>query len=426
MLFIASALITAAIQGPYAVGHETVTWTDLARGNRSITTEIWYPATVDGESTPVASAPAAGFPVISFGHGFLMSADRYEFLWEGLVPEGYIVLLPRTEGSFLPNHGEFGRDLAFLVGRMELEGMTTGSPFIGAVGDRSAVGGHSMGGGASVLAASYDLGIDAVFNFAAAETNPSAAAAAATVLQPSLMLAGTDDCVTPLAQHQGLIHDALASSCRTLVELDGASHCQFAASDFFCNTGEFCSASISRTAQHDQTLGLLIPWLGAQLRGDGADWIDFGQALEGAGIASVSGSCNPGTLRICEAQANSTGQPATLTSTGSSSLSANDLQLVASDLPSSTVGLFFYGSGTTSLPVGNGTLCIGGTIRRLPVEFATPTGTMTHALDTSAAGSPSGPITAGTTWGFQAWFRDNTAGGALFNLTEAVAIAFEP
>ncbi len=421
-----SALLTAALQAPFAIGHETVTFTDSSRNNRTISTEIWYPATVNGDSAPVASAPSAGFPVVSFGHGFLMVADRYEFLWEALVPEGYIVVLPRTEGNVLPNHGALGLDLAFLIGRMQLEGSTPGSPYFGAVGARSAVGGHSMGGGASVLAASYDLSIDAVFNLAAAETNPSAEAAAALVLQPSLMIAGTNDCVTPLAEHQGLIHAALASSCSTLVEIDGASHCQFAASDFFCNTGEFCSASISRTEQHERTLALLVPWLGAQLRDDGADWIEFGQALRSPNNASVTGSCNPGPLRICEAQANSSGAAGTLGTAGSSSLAANSLQLVASDLPASTVGLFFFADGTTNLPVGNGTLCLGGTVQRLPVEFATPAGVMTHDLDTTAVAAPSGPITAGTTWGFQAWFRDNAAGGSLFNLTEATAVSFVP
>ena len=50
---------------------------------------------------------------------------------------------------------------------------------------------------------------------------------------------------------------------------------------------------------------------------------------------------------------------------------------------------------------------------------------MTHAVDSATVSAPAGPIVEGTTWGFQAWFRDTAAGGAQFNLSEALAISFE-
>ena len=90
----------------YQIGHTTITFNDPNRtggfgsgsgSGRQIQTEIYYPADVAG--TDVASS-SGSFPVIVFGHGFVMSWDSYDNIWTELVPLGYIVAFPRTEGSF--------------------------------------------------------------------------------------------------------------------------------------------------------------------------------------------------------------------------------------------------------------------------------------------------------------------------------------
>jgi len=90
---------------------------------------------------------------------------------------------------------------------------------------------------------------------------------------PALLITGSDDCVTPTAQHGGPIHAALGSGCRDLVELEGASHCQFAASDFYCNLGEaICPPPALTRAQQQSAAGsLMAPWLDAQT-GAAAAW----------------------------------------------------------------------------------------------------------------------------------------------------------
>jgi hypothetical protein len=40
--------------------------------------------------------------------------------------------------------------------------------------------------------------------------------------------------------------------------------------------------------------------------------------------------------------------------------------------------------------------------------------------------SPASVITPGSTWNFQAWFRDTAAGGSAFDLSDAVAVSFRP
>lgn len=270
----------------YAIGHTSATYTDPARSNRSIPSEIYYPADIAGENVPVALPPEGGFPVVAFGHGFFMGWDSYAYIWQALAPAGYVVVLPRTEGSLFPSHEAFGLDLAFLIRRMRIEGATPGSRFYGAISERAAVAGHSMGGGASMLAAAAEPSADAVFNLAAAETNPSAIAAAGSILAPALLFSGSHDCVTPPAQHQQPMYAALACDCKTWVTITGASHCQFAESNFYCNLGEGgCQdPSLSRAEQHAFVTQLVLPWLDGILKFDPQGWTTFQDLL-----ASMSG-----------------------------------------------------------------------------------------------------------------------------------------
>lgn len=270
---------------PFPVGHRLVTYTDAARGNRSVQTDVYYPADTAGENT---TAALGSFPVVVFGHGFLMPTSAYTFLWNGIVPAGYVLCLPRTESSISPSHDAFGRDLAFLVGQLRSEGATSASPFFGRIAATAAVMGHSMGGGASFLAAAEGTNITALANLAAAETNPSAVQAAAGLSIPALVFAGSSDCVTPPAQHQIPMYEALGSGCKTLITVTGASHCQFAESNFTCSLGEAgCAAGISRTQQHDTVLQLLAPWLASFLKSDAPAFAVFQQRIhDGAGISS--------------------------------------------------------------------------------------------------------------------------------------------
>jgi len=277
LVLLTGAILVPGAADAYELGHRTVTFYDPERSNREISTEIYYPADVAGDDVPLAEPPAGGFPVVTFGHGFVMSIDDYDFLWEGLAPAGYIVALPRTETGFSPDHLDLGLDLAFLCRALRDEGEDPASPFFGKVAATCALSGHSMGGGASFLGAASDPSVTALFNFAAAETNPSAIGAAAQITAPALLFAGSLDCVTPPPNHQQPMYDALASDCRTYVELLGASHCQFAEYNYLCSLGELgCQdPEISRQEQHALTLLFLIPWLDAFLYEDAPAWETF-------------------------------------------------------------------------------------------------------------------------------------------------------
>ena len=259
-----------------SIGHTTLTFNDPTRSGgvgsgggpgRQIQTEIYYPATSAGTSTPVASGT---YPVIVFGHGFAMTWDAYSNIWEHYVPRGYIMAFVRTESSLFPSpsHGDFGLDLKLVAQKM-LDLQTTNALFQNHIYPKVGIMGHSMGGGASFLAADNNTSIHALIGLAPAETNPSAIAVAPNVPVPSIVFSGSSDGVTPPSQHHIPMYDGVTSTCKSFVSIIGGAHCYFANTNFNCDFGESTSStgiSISRAEQQNATYSILDPWLDYNLK----------------------------------------------------------------------------------------------------------------------------------------------------------------
>ena len=276
--FILSSLILCSSLSAQQIGHTTVTFIDSLRNNRQIATEIYYPATSAGNNTPIA---AGVFPLITFGHGFVMVWSAYQNFWDFLVPEGYILAFPTTEGSFSPSHADFGKDLKFLIAKIQSSGVGAVIPSA-SVGTTSAIMGHSMGGGCSFLAAENNLMITTMVSFASANTNPSSITASQQVFVPTLLFSGTNDCVTPPSQHQNIMYDSTAAAFKTQVNITGGGHCFFANSNFNCTFGEnTCSPSptITRAEQQSVTNNFLKLWLAYFLKNDCQKAQDFQDSL---------------------------------------------------------------------------------------------------------------------------------------------------
>lgn len=290
-LIAALALLTATAQAqPYAIGNTTRTWYDAER-MREVPGELHYPAVADGDDEAVADGT---FPVLVVGHGFVMTVDAYEYLWRHFVPLGYIVILPTSEGGLSPDHAAFGADLAFAEQRMQAEGLEEGSLFFGHVAEQSALLGHSMGGGAALLGAEGNSAIQAVVDLAPAETNPSAIAAAAGILVPTLIFSGSEDCVTPLATNQQPMYDALTAPCKALVNVSGGGHCYFGDDNFLCSFGEFTCGpdlTVSRAQQHDVVTDLATLWLDHYLRGDASAFTAFQDSMSATSRATTQFAC---------------------------------------------------------------------------------------------------------------------------------------
>jgi hypothetical protein len=132
--------------------------------------------------------------------------------------------------------------------------------------------------------------------------------------------------------------------------------------------------------------------------------------------------------RLCSpAVPNSTGAPGSILVFGSDVAADDQLLLWATDLPTeSNIGYFIMGTGTnTFTPPGSaGPICVAPGIRRfLPPVHNTDELAGGFLREVGTSGPISGNITAGSTWGFQAWHRDAMAGAS--NLTDAVQVTFQ-
>jgi hypothetical protein len=195
------------------------------------------------------------------------------------VSRGFIIAFPTTEGSFSPSHGTFAQDLVFTMGQVTALGTNTASSLYGHTDTMNCVMGHSMGGGAAILAAATaSSGIKSLLAFAPAETTPSAISAATGVSVPSLIFAGNNDCVTPPATNQRPMYDGLSSACRQYIGIKGGSHCQMAGTSTTCSFGEgTCTPAptISRAIQHAIIDTFMVPWLRYTLQGSCPDGAAF-------------------------------------------------------------------------------------------------------------------------------------------------------
>jgi len=87
--------------GPFSVGSSTYTFVDASRPtapngdfpgapDRTLVTEVWYPATIAGRDTPVDTS-AGPYPIVVHSHGFLDNRVGEIYVGEHLASHGYIV-----------------------------------------------------------------------------------------------------------------------------------------------------------------------------------------------------------------------------------------------------------------------------------------------------------------------------------------------
>ena len=132
-----------------------------------------------------------------------------------------------------------------------------------------------------------------------------------------------------------------------------------------------------------------------------------------------------GSSNYCTAVANSTGQPSSISSTGSLKIHLNDLHLTATNVPAHMNGVFVYGAGQAQAPFGFGFKCIDEPVYRMDTVQSDSAGMVTCAVDYYGV-HVGGLITAGSTWNFQYWHRDPAAGAPAFNTSDGLTVTFCP
>lgn len=143
-------------------------------------------------------------------------------------------------------------------------------------------------------------------------------------------------------------------------------------------------------------------------------------------LQSDGPTCGP--TNYCSSLSNSAGGGAGISSTGTASVSSNNLEVFASGMPSGKTGLFFFGPNQTSTLFGDGLLCVGGSITRLAPMQTDVLGQAAEVLDLTNPEFTSGPAAAtpGNTTNFQFWFRDPAFGSAGFNTTDGLEVVWCP
>lgn len=289
LLTILSCVTILSQAQTFPVGHMSINFKDASRSGgysisggiamtgtgRNIGTEVYYPATVAGNNTAVANGQ---FPVVVFGHGFAMTWDSYDNIYNRLAALGYIVLLPRTESSIFPtpNHADFGADLKLLATQGLLLN-TTSTPtalatFNGKVLQKSAIGGHSMGAGCSFIAAQNNSNITCLFNLAAATSNTagiSSVAGASLVTVPTLVISGEKDNVADTTV-QNSHYNPTSSAIKFHSIIKDVTHCDFGnGTSGTCTIGQAaCSGAGCNAVMFARYMSYIEPFLAYELKND--------------------------------------------------------------------------------------------------------------------------------------------------------------
>jgi dienelactone hydrolase len=206
--------------GPYQAG-----WTQqtLQRSGRTLACRMYYPAFTEGSETQIDTLHGL-YPIIAFGHGFFMQTSYYISLFRQLATYGNVVIAPQFPDT---QHGELADDLLFCVEYMRQQFTAPASRFHRLI-DTASVGlsGHSMGGGASLLAAARDRRVDVVAPLAPAETTPSAIAVMNHIAGFVYLIAGGSDGITPPATNQIPMYNT-ARPVKALPIILQANHTRF-------------------------------------------------------------------------------------------------------------------------------------------------------------------------------------------------------
>ena len=226
--------------GPYGVGTRSVTFVDedrptpafgaaAAADNRTLVTDLWYPAEGDPDAAAAADAPAADgpFPVVVFNHGQQGEPQQYAPAFETWARAGYVVAAPRHPvsvrngpgGGFVDDvEGELG-DVSFVIDRLDRELADLADV------DHLVVAGHSSG---AILAYAvgfntccHDDRVDAVLIQAGQDATLDGEYADDLKGTPVLFMHGDAD-LTPIADVHALFE--AAESPKYFLTIAGGDH----------------------------------------------------------------------------------------------------------------------------------------------------------------------------------------------------------
>jgi dienelactone hydrolase len=246
--------------GRLAVGVTTIDAVDESRGNRTLPTEIWYPARRAGRD--VAPLPHR-YPLVLIAHGFCGSRLYYDYLATHLTSWGFVIAAPDFTGVtraacdarlITASIDDMALDLSFVRRLLHDTGGPLGKWARHVRGTRTGLVGNSLGGAAAVEAVRMDASFTAIVGLAPFVGAASAAPLVDLAPRRAWMIMGAtgDDLVSFTGAIQPFFDEL--SPPAFLVRFTGGSHTGF--SDENPET-----TPDPRQAQHDATTRYATPFL---------------------------------------------------------------------------------------------------------------------------------------------------------------------
>lgn len=128
----------------------------------------------------------------------------------------------------------------------------------------------------------------------------------------------------------------------------------------------------------------------------------------------------PTPTTYCIGAPNTVGGGAQIGFSGTGNVVLNDLQLFVYACPGNTSGIFYVGTTAVQAPFGNGFRCAGGSTLRLGTLTTDAFGDASQSINWHAF--PGGAPAPGQVRYFQFWYRNPAAGGAGYNLSNALSV----
>jgi dienelactone hydrolase len=277
-----------AAAGAYGVGVRTFTFVDTSRPTppnrtypgapeRTLPTEVWYPASAPGGRDASLDPAGAPYPLVVMSHEFSGFRTSEEYLGRHLASRGYVVAAPDFPLSNIGAPG--GPTLADVENQPGDVGVVIDGvlgALAGAVdGERVAAGGVSLGGLTTLLATYHrhlrDPRIRAAFAMAPPLGCFFTPKLFGRLHVPLLVMHGTSDDLAPYRQSARRLL-RIAPMPRMLVTLENGSHAGFTGFATFADQSlHFDRIACAAVAGNPDFAGEPVPPPGLGGRADGID-----------------------------------------------------------------------------------------------------------------------------------------------------------
>jgi predicted dienelactone hydrolase len=275
-------------RGRYAVGRTRVTFTTTAETTgepRPLDTIVWYPAVPDtgtpqGTVLRDADVRKQRWPLVIFSHGACSFPEQAPFFTEGLASWGFVVAAPPHPGSTIRDPDCFTvaafpdaatnrvADVRAVLVGMQALARDASSRFAGRIHRRrSGIGGHSFGGYTTLRVLPVDRRFRAGVALAPAVVSGAGLGLTARVRQPTLVMVGERDSLTPI-ETAGQAAFGLLDGPRFLVEILNTGHCAFAVGCIPSACGTGCEATaLPPDRANEVTMRYAVPFFLRYVRG---------------------------------------------------------------------------------------------------------------------------------------------------------------